>query len=521
LSVRWCDENDRLRVVTSVTESSCDVVAGALFIARKGVRHDGRAHLGDATARGAIAVLVDDTPADPAPGAAMQAAREQGVAVVRSSDAARDGAVAIERFWAEPSRSIALVGVTGTNGKTTVAWLLRRLLDGAGVRCGLLSTVGIETGVRSTAATHTTPPASVVSQTLRAMLDAGCSACAMEASSHALAQRRVAGVQFRAGVFTNLSGDHLDYHGSMAGYADAKAALFAALPAEGVAVVNADDERATRMLRDCGARVIACSAAPAGANALRDRNNVEQARVRVLEADAQGAHIELTGTWGTIDARSPLLGLHNAMNLLQAVAVAHALGADAQSLTSSMQGVDAPPGRFERVDCDTAAGGQAPFTVFVDYAHTDDALVRALEALRNVTPGDGQLIVVFGAGGDRDATKRPRMGAVVERLADVAIVTSDNPRTEDPGVIIADVLAGMTSAGKRNATPIVDRAQAIDAAIAMAQEGDVVLIAGKGHEDYQVLADGAGGTVSRHFDDRETARSALAARFTLGAERVA
>lgn len=521
LEVRFEREADRAIRVRCAVESSADAEPGSLFIARRGAREDGRAHIADALARGAVAILAHDAPLTPEAVAGLDKAREGGAAIVFATDAARVGAIAIERAFGEPSRGLRVIGVTGTNGKTTVAWLIRRLLDGAGVPTGLISTVGVAMGVESRPATHTTPPASAVSRALRRMLDAGCQSAALEASSHALAQGRLAGVRFAGGVFTNITGDHLDYHGSMEAYADAKASLFAGLPRDGFAIVNADDPAAARMVRDCSCRAIACALGDVREPPRDGGAGVAPARVRVRSADARGAEVELEGPWGAIHARSQLIGEHNAMNLLEAVAAAHALGAPTALLERAIPDLDAPPGRFERVAAPESAGAAARIAVLVDYAHTDDALLRALSALRRIAPAGGRLIVVFGAGGDRDRTKRPRMGAVAERLADVVYVTSDNPRTEDPDAIIAEALAGMTQAGRGAARAIADRERAIFAAIEEARPGDIVLIAGKGHEDYQILPDGRGGTITRAFDDRVVARAALAQRASQTRERVA
>ncbi|MEO1007424.1 MAG: UDP-N-acetylmuramoyl-L-alanyl-D-glutamate--2,6-diaminopimelate ligase [Planctomycetota bacterium] len=468
--------------IRGVTEDSRLVEPGWLFVARAGCRVDGAAYLGQAIERGAVAVVAR-------PGIGVD-----GAVHVACEDPAATGAEIIERWHGSPSRTLAIAGVTGTNGKTTVCALLRQLLEASGVRCGLMGTIEHHDGADSCRATLTSAPAEVTSGTLARMVANGCGAAAIEASSHALDQRRLAGVRFRAGVFTGLSGDHLDYHGTLDDYAAAKARLFGALDADALAVVNADDPQASRMLRDCGARVLRCSANPAGADAWV-----------AATADGLASRVELGGPWGVISGRLPLPGSHNAMNALQAVAVAHAFGASAEDLERALPTLAPPAGRLERIE---VAGVAGPL-VFVDFAHTDDALDKTLAAVAGGMAG-GRLWVVFGCGGDRDRTKRPRMGAAAARHAHHVVVTSDNPRTEDPTAIIDDVLGGVGSHESVRCDP--DRERAIRLAIEAAAAGDLVVIAGKGHEDYQILPDGEGGTVRRAFDDREIARAALRAR---------
>lgn len=468
--------------IAGVTEDSRRVGPGWLFVARQGARHDGAAFIDDAVARGVAAVLAHGT--------------VRGPLALACEDPAAMGAVLAERWQGNPSQRLGLVGVTGTNGKTTVAWLLRQIINACGWRCGLMGTIEVDEGAGPTAAELTTPRAEDISASLARMVGHGCTSAAMEVSSHALDQGRAAGLTFRVAVFTNLSGDHLDYHGSMDAYAAAKARLFEGLGPQALAIVNADDPACERMVRDCPAGVLRCS-----------MQGQADASVRVM-ADGLHSRVRLAGPWGEMESALSLVGDHNAMNVLQAVAAAHELGVRAQDLARVLPALAPPPGRLEPVSVEGVAGPR----VLVDYAHTDDALEKALTAVA-ARKGEGRLWVVFGCGGDRDKTKRPRMGAVAGRLADRVVVTSDNPRTEEPGSIVEQILAGVPK--DLWTAHDVDREAAIRLAIEQAEERDVVVIAGKGHEDYQIVADGQGGTRKRGFDDRLVARSALKRRSRL------
>ncbi len=490
-AVRICD----------LTDDSRTVLPGSMFIARAGTKTDGRAFIRDALRAGASAILTDDT------GTPVDLPGEHRVPVVYAGSAALASAFFAERFYGAPSSSLDLIGITGTNGKTTTAHLVHQLLNESGVRCGLIGTVQIDDGREVAAATLTTPPATELSRTLATMVESGCRAAVMEVSSHALDQGRVAALRYDVAVFTNLTGDHLDYHGTMEAYASAKARLFAMLPPQGWAIVNEEDPWCGRMLRDCRARVIRCRIADEGAPpAERAPMNGAggEAVAAIRSATLSGTVVELCGPWGRCEVVLPLVGRHNVMNALQAVCAAWCVGVAPRTLIERIGRAGAPPGRLEPV---TTPGD--PFAVLVDYAHTDDALEKVLTTLRRVLGGSGRLLVVFGCGGDRDRSKRPRMGSVGSRLADRVLVTSDNPRTEQPGAIIDEILAGVPAERRDRVSVDVDRARAIARAIGEARAGDVVLIAGKGHETYQILPDGRGGTVTRHFDDRDEARSAL------------
>jgi UDP-N-acetylmuramoyl-L-alanyl-D-glutamate--2,6-diaminopimelate ligase len=468
--------------ITELVEDSRHARGGCLFVARAGSKSDGRRFIADAILRGAVAVLSDD-PASVPP----------SVAALICSDVQAASARLAERFFGRPTRELTVVGITGTNGKTTTAYLVRHLLNHGGMRCGLIGTVQIDDGALVRTAELTTPPAIDLSRLMRSMVANGCRACVMEASSHALHQKRTAGLEFRIGVFTNLTGDHLDYHGTMEAYLDAKAILLESLPADGVAVVNVDDAAGESLGRRTAAAVMTCS--------VRHRNALCHARVgrQLLTCVEASFH----GPWGSFDCRLPLLGRHNAANALEAVAVGHALGLDRETLREGIATCAAPPGRLEPV-----TKAEHDFAVLVDYAHTDDALENVLRSLRPILPSGAKLRVVFGCGGDRDRTKRPRMARAACAHADDVIITSDNPRTEDPQSIIDEICAGVPSEWSDRALRIADRTRAIYAAVDRAEAGDILLIAGKGHEDYQIV-----GTTRHPFDDRRIAAAALSRRF--------
>ena len=478
--------------ITHITDDSRDVTPGSLFIARPGVKEDGRTWIADAIAFHAAAILTDETGVAIAQ-QASQKSKHRPLLLCASTDLRALTAIIAERICGKPSSKLRLIGVTGSNGKTTVAWLTRQLCARSGIPCGLLSTVETIAGGDRRIAAMTTPPAPVISALLARMVEAGDRACVMEVSSHALDQSRAAALSFDIAVFTNLSGDHLDYHGDMDAYADAKARLFAALNSDALAVVNADDPAHERMIADTSATVCRCSATDGDAT------------VHLGDSTIDGCRLILTGAWGTIETMIPLIGAHNAMNTLQAVACAHHLGAAKKPIERALPALTAPPGRLERIPALKDAPAPA---VIVDYAHTDDALEKTLTALHSLLQTGGKLRIVFGCGGDRDTTKRPRMGAVAARLADVCYVTSDNPRTEPPGAIIDQVLAGVPEAIRNDhgrCIRIVQRREAIAQALRDAGPNDIVCIAGKGHERTQIIPDGRGGTMKLPFHDATVA----------------
>jgi UDP-N-acetylmuramoyl-L-alanyl-D-glutamate--2,6-diaminopimelate ligase len=484
--------------ITHVTDDSRRVTPGSLFVARSGVTADGRAWIADAIAFHAAAILSDDA------GVAIaerecKGADKPPLLLRAAGDLRAILATIAERLHANPGSKLKLVGVTGSNGKTTVAWIIRQLCVSAGIPCGLISTVETIAGDNHHPSAMTTPPAPDISALLARMVAAGDRACAMEVSSHALDQSRTSALNFEIAVFTNLTGDHLDYHGDMGAYADAKAKLFAALGPTALAVVNADDPAHEQMIASISAKVRRCAVSGGDAT------------VRLGDSTIDGSALTLIGPWGTIETTVPLIGAHNAMNTLQALVCAHHLGATPDQLRQGLPTLTAPPGRLERIPA--PEGYPAP-AVVVDYAHTDDALNKACTTLHELLPNGGKLRLVFGCGGNRDTTKRPRMGAVAARLADVCYVTSDNPRTEPPGAIIDQILAGMPEpfrADPRRCAPIIQRREAITRALAEAGPDDIVCIAGKGHERTQIMPDGRGGTIRLPFHDASIAGETLSA----------
>jgi UDP-N-acetylmuramoyl-L-alanyl-D-glutamate--2,6-diaminopimelate ligase len=384
------------------------------------------------------------------------------------------------------------VGVTGTNGKTTTAHLIASIFEAAGVRCGILGTVGYRIGGELREATHTTPEAPDVQSLLRAMADQGCGACAMEVSSHALALRRVDGMSFAAAVFTNLTREHLDFHADMESYFQAKRRLFEMLPPDAPALINLDDPR--------GGALVSAGGRPV-TYAIHRRADLMPGP---LSFSLAGLEFDVRTPRGTLHVRSALVGRPNVFNILAAAATGTALGLSLDAIERGVAALEGVPGRFQVV-----SGPRDEVTVVVDYAHTDDALRNLLETVRPLARG--RVITVFGCGGDRDRTKRPLMGAVAGRLSDVLLITSDNPRNEDPNRIIDEIQRGVTPDTRRDSAQpllaIVDRRAAIHRAIELARAGDLVLVAGKGHEKYQVIGDQV-----LPFDDVAVAREALSRR---------
>mgnify|MGYP002784861456 CR=1 FL=1 len=464
--------------VTGLAYDSRRVSPGQLFVALHGQRADGLTFVPQALAQGAIGIVA-------------QAPRPETLPPVPwlvVTDARRALAVAAAAFHRHPSHDMQVIGVTGTNGKTTTAYLVASIFDAAGIPCGLLGTVGYRVGGQLRAATHTTPEAPEVQALLREMADTGCGACAMEVSSHALSLERVAGMRFAAGIFTNLTRDHLDFHEDMDAYFRAKRRLFEMLPADAPALINLDDPRGPALVEIAGRPVTYAINRPADITP------------GPLSFSLQGLQFDVRTPRGTVRLSSSLVGRPNVYNILGAVAAATALGLSFDAVEKGIAALDGVPGRFQVV-----SGSKDDVTVVVDYAHTDDALRNLLETARPLA--SGRLITVFGCGGDRDRTKRPLMGAVAGRLSDLIVITSDNPRREDPVRIIEEIQRGITADTRRDTTRIltvVDRREAIGRAIDMARPGDLVLLVGKGHEKYQVI-----GSEVLPFDDVMVARDAL------------
>jgi UDP-N-acetylmuramoyl-L-alanyl-D-glutamate--2,6-diaminopimelate ligase len=464
--------------VTGVAYDSRRVQRGNVFVALKGQHADGTVFARQAIERGAIAVVSQDAaPADVA----------GSWTVVQ--DARRALALLSAEFFGNPSASLQVVGITGTNGKTTTAYLVASIFDAAGIPCGLLGTVGYRIGADVREAAHTTPEAPDVQALLREMVDRGCGACAMEVSSHALSLARVDGMTFAAGIFTNLTRDHLDFHADMEAYFQAKRRLFEMLPRDAPSLINMDDPRGAPLVEITGRPVTYAV------------NRQADIMPGPLSFSLHGLSFDVRTPRGTLHVTSSLVGRPNVYNILAAVSAATALGVSFDAIERGIAALDGVPGRFQVV-----SGTKDDVTVVVDYAHTDDALRNLLETARPLTAG--RLITVFGCGGDRDRTKRPLMGAVAGRLSDLIVITSDNPRSEDPSKIIEEIQRGITIDTRRDTAQrlltYVDRREAIGKAIEWARPGDVVLIAGKGHEKYQIV----GGEV-RPFDDVAVAREAL------------
>jgi UDP-N-acetylmuramoyl-L-alanyl-D-glutamate--2,6-diaminopimelate ligase len=464
--------------VTGIAYDSRQVGPGNVFVALKGQHADGSAFARQAIERGAIAIVSQDAPPENVP-----------VAWTVVHDARRALALLPAEFFGNPSTSMQVVGITGTNGKTTTAYLVASIFDAARIRCGVLGTVGYRIGAETREAIHTTPEAPDVQSLLREMLDRGCGACAMEVSSHALSLHRVDGMTFAAGVFTNLTRDHLDFHADMEAYFQAKRRLFEMLPRDAPSLINLDDPRASSLIELAGRPVTYAV------------NRQADITPGPLSFSLQGLTFDVRTPRGTLHIKSSLVGRPNVYNILAAVSTATALGISFDAIERGISSLEGVPGRFQVV-----SSTKDDVTVVVDYAHTDDALRNLLETARPLTAA--RLITVFGCGGDRDRTKRPLMGAVAGRLSDLIVITSDNPRSEDPLKIIEEIQRGITVDTRRDTAQRMltypDRREAIGKAIELARPGDVVLIAGKGHEKYQIV----GGDV-RPFDDVAVARDAL------------
>lgn len=466
--------------VTSIAEDSRTIRPGACFVAVRGTKSDGHRYVRQALAAGAAVVVVENDAGLPIGAPVVKVADSRAVLAKL--------AAAFYGFRGDGASSPTLIGVTGTNGKTTVAWILRSILNTAGHRTAVLGTIEYDVISSRRPAPHTTPPPLELASCLAEARDAGADFAVLEVSSHALDQRRTDGVDFSAGIFTNLTGDHLDYHGDMDTYRQAKRRLFENLKTRSVAVLNADDPTSEVMAAGTKARPI-----------LYGLDSPDAAVTADLQTSTSaGSTFVLHGQGFETLIRSKLVGRHNVLNVLAAAATAEHFGVEPAAIREGVERLAGAPGRMQPVQ-----SRETPFGVFVDYAHTDDALRNALEAVRPLTAN--RLICVFGCGGDRDRGKRPRMAAVVEELADVAFVTSDNPRHESPMAIIEEILAGFSPHPRCRVEVTADRRAAIEAAITEASPGDTVLIAGKGHEAYQQIGDD-----KLDFDDCVVARQFLA-----------
>lgn len=468
--------------VTRVVYDSRQAGPGALFCALGGVKADGASFIADAIGRGAVAVVASrEIPGE--------------FPLVVAEDPRRAAALCATNFYRFPAARLVMLAVTGTNGKTTTCYLTEQMVSAAGRRAGLIGTVETRFPGVVRPSSFTTPESVDLQALLAEMADAGTEIVAMEVSSHALAQARVVGIRYRAAAFTQLTRDHLDYHGTMDAYFAAKALLFHEhLAAGGVAVIGVADEWSDRVARECKAN---------GKQVWRYgvRGTSLDLELRDLSLSLAGLSATLVTPHGTRAIQSPLVGGHNAENLLAATGLALAADLPLNAVVDALTSTRGAPGRLEVVP--DAAGRR----IFVDYAHTDDALARVLDALRSLAPAGTRIVTVFGCGGDRDKGKRPLMGQAAGERSDVVIVTSDNPRTEKPSVIIDDIIPGVERTPlKRGSGYLVveDRTEAIAAGVRLTRPGDVLLIAGKGHEDYQII-----GTTRYAFDDRKVVAAAL------------
>lgn len=456
--------------VTGIELDSRKVAAGGLFVAMKGTQVDGHRFIPKALELGAVAVLCEDLPAEKAKNVTFVQVEstEEAVGPVASA------------FYGEPSRQLRLVGVTGTNGKTTIATLLYNMFRQFGHKCGLLSTVCNYIEDEAIPASHTTPDAIELNKLLAKMVEKGCEYAFMECSSHAVAQRRIGGLQFTGGLFTNLTRDHLDYHGTFENYRDAKKKFFDDLPKTAFVVTNLDDKNGLFMTQNTRAQVKTYST-----RAMADF------RAKILESHFEGMYLEIDGR----EVGVQFIGKFNVSNLLCVYGAAVMLGKRPDEILVALSTLKSVSGRLEPIRSPEGV------TAIVDYAHTPDALKNVLNAIHEVLEGKGKVITVCGAGGNRDKGKRPLMAQEAVRQSDRVIITSDNPRFEEPQAIIDDMLAGLDAKQLKKVVSVVDRREAIRAANMMAEKGDVILIAGKGHEDYQEIQG-----VKHHFDDREVVR---------------
>lgn len=460
--------------VTALEYDSRKVAPGNCFFAVVGTASDGHNYIDSAIEKGAVAIVCQRLPEN----------MREGVAYVVVEDTNTAMAAMAAAYYDNPSKELKLVGVTGTNGKTTTATLLYDMFMAMGYKCGLISTVVYRIAERRIDSTHTTPDSIRLNAMMREMVAEGCQYCFMEVSSHAAAQHRIDNLRFAGALFTNLTHDHLDYHGTYKEYIRAKKSFFDALDKEAWAVVNIDDRNGEVMIQNCKAKCYRLS--------LR---SMADFRTKILEMMPNGMqlHIDNQELWAKFTGR------FNAYNLTTVYAAATLLGIDKIEVLRTLSMLSPVSGRFETISADDQT------MAVVDYAHTPDALENVLETIDELRKANQQLIVVCGCGGDRDKTKRPEMAAIAVKHATTAIFTSDNPRTESPEAILDDMIAGV--AGKENYLRITDRRQAIRTASMLAKAGDIIVIAGKGHEDYQII-----GTEKHHFDDREEIRAAFATR---------
>ena len=456
--------------IGSLHLDSRKVEQGGLFFAVKGTAADGHNYIPKAIGQGACAVVCQTLPAE----------QVEGVTYVTVENTEQIVGQMATNFYGDPTSKLILVGVTGTNGKTTIATVLYNMFRSMGYKAGLLSTVCNYIDGEAVPTEHTTPDPVTLNALLAQMVDAGCSYAFMEVSSHAVAQNRIGGLRFKGGIFTNLTRDHLDYHKTFENYRDAKKGFFDRLDSDAFAVINKDDKNGMVMVQNTKATVKTYSV-----------GNMADFMAKIIECHFEGMYLEINGQ----EVGVQFIGKFNVSNLLAVYATAVMLGIDAHEALTAMSTMRPVNGRFEALNSPTG------FTAIVDYAHTPDALENVLNAIHGVLEGKGRVITVCGAGGNRDKGKRPIMAREAVRQSDTVIITSDNPRFEEPQDIINDMLAGLDEKQLKKVIAITDRREAIKTACRMAQKGDVVLVAGKGHEDYQEVKG-----VKHHFDDKEEVR---------------
>ena len=457
--------------VSDVQIDSRKVKKGAAFIAVKGAAADGHQFIDKAIESGALVVIFEEMPA----------VQKEDIVYVQVENSAAAASFMAMNFYGRPAEKLKLVGVTGTNGKTTIATLLYKLFTRLGYTCGLISTVENMIGDKVAPATHTTPDAISLNYLLRQMVEAGCSHVFMETSSHAVHQHRVTGLQYAGGIFSNITHDHLDYHKTFDEYIRVKKAFFDSLSSSAFAISNADDKRGTVMLQNTNAKKYYYSL-----------KTVADFKGKILDNSLSG----LLMTVNEVEVHFRLIGEFNAYNLLAVYGAAICLGEDKQEVLTAMSMLTGAEGRFDYI-----VSPKEKIIAIVDYAHTPDALLNVLATIKKLKRGFEQVITVVGCGGDRDRTKRPVMAEAACEHSDKAIFTSDNPRTEEPGQIIKDMEEGLAAAYKRKYISIVDRKEAIKTAISLAKPEDIILIAGKGHEKYQEIKG-----VRNHFDDKEVVK---------------
>lgn len=458
--------------VSGIEFDSRNVRQGTLFVAVRGVKTDGHDYIGQAVRAGAVGIICEKLPDT-----------ETGACIIKVKDSAKALGHAASNFFGNPSHSLKLVGVTGTNGKTTIATLLYKTFLKLGYGCGLFSTVCNYINEKEYPATHTTPDPMQLNRLLSEMVDAGCTYAFMEVSSHAVDQQRIAGLKYAGGIFTNLTHDHLDYHKTFDNYLAAKKKFFDTLSPEAFALVNADDRNGKVMLQNCRAKQFTFS--------LRTPADF---KCTILEQGFEGMKLKIQGE----EVWTRFVGDYNASNLLAVYAAAELLGAPRKEILTILSDLHSVAGRLEVIKSPDGITG------LVDYAHTPDALINVITTLNKLRAAGIQLITVVGAGGDRDKTKRPKMASISAEGSDRCILTSDNPRTENPEKILDDMEAGLTPEMRMKTLRIADRREAIRTAVMLAKKGDVILIAGKGHETYQEI-----NGIRHHFDDREELRKAF------------